>query len=133
MATFVISPTLGLLHHRIRQERVTTASFNEFLMDLVGAAAPLFPVDERVAIILDNARPHVRATIPAEHQRQFYLRFLPPYSCFLNPTEQANSALKASIKRDLARQDVKEFFDNAAAGNYSYCPPCTLDSVSRCS
>ena len=40
------------------------------------------------------------------------VRILPPYSPFLNPTEQAHSCFKADIKRQLASQQVSQELQN---------------------
>lgn len=105
------------LYNTINIERVTQATFSRFIEELVRIANGMFPEDQRVAIILDNARPHLDIDIPAEFRDRFYLKYLPPYSPFLNPTEQANSSFKAAVKRELTRPDIQLEFDNREAAN----------------
>ena len=62
----------------------------------------MFPADEPVFLVYDNARPHVRAQLPAGINQLIQLKRLPPYSPFLNMTEMAHSSFKAGVKRDLA-------------------------------
>ena len=53
---------------------------------------------------MDNAPIHNGATF---HGNQQQVRKLPPYSPFLNPIEEAFSALKAAIKRRLNDPDIQ--------------------------
>ncbi len=62
----------------------------------------MFPADEPVFLVYDNATPLVRAQLPAGINQQIQLKRLPPYSPLLNMTEMANSSFKAGVKRDLA-------------------------------
>jgi len=100
--TFAISPEIGLVHHRIAFETVTRERFEEFLAATVRECSQLFPEDEPLFLIFDNARPHVRAQLPEGTNPLIQIKFLPPYSPFLNSTEMAHSAFKAAVKRNLA-------------------------------
>ena len=62
----------------------------------------MFPADEPVFLVHDNARPHVRAQLPAGINQLIKLKRLPPYSPFLNIPEMAHSSFKAGVKRDFA-------------------------------
>ena len=79
-----ISPTAGLIHHTTMQGGMNRDRFNEFLVQV-------------------SARLN-------EHEMQtstLLAMKLPPYSPFLNIVEQAISALKAAIKRDISRHAVQ--------------------------
>ena len=54
---------------------------------------------------MDNLRSHEDIQCPANHQ----IRFLPPYSPFLNAIENVFAVVKANVKRDLAARRV-EFY-----------------------
>ena len=100
--TFAVSGEIGLVHHRIAFETVTRERFEEFLADTARECENMFPADEPVFLVFDNARPHVRAQLPAGINQLIQLKRLPPYSPFLNMTEMAHSSFKAGVKRDLA-------------------------------
>ena len=91
--------TPGLVHHKIVIETTTRLNFQQFLNDLKHHADNIFPPHERIHIIYDDARPHLRRMVPDIYDnRCFTLTLLPPYLSFLNPTEQAHSAFKAHVK-----------------------------------
>ena len=79
--------------------------------------------DEHVIFIYDGAPAHRNPAIPGPNSE---LRKLPPYSPFLNIVEQAVSALKAAIKADISRPEIRvQMNDRAEArrqglalGNY---------------
>ena len=100
MCTLAISPEIGLLHYRIKQERVTSSTFQEFFEELLRQVHMTWPPDEPVYVIMDNARPHKRVSVPDDFPN-VHVKFLPAYSPFLNPTEHAHSAFKAAVKREL--------------------------------
>ena len=85
--TFAVSGEVGLVHHTISSETTTRASFEEFLAGTARQCADIFPPEEQVFFIYDNARPHVRAELPADVDPNIHLKRLTPYSPFLNPTE----------------------------------------------
>ena len=109
-----ISPTLGVVHHWLRQMTVTRATFQEYLNELIEKASNLLPEDEHCTIIYDGARPHLRMTVPQNFANRFVLRILPAYSPMLNPTEQAHSCFKAAVKRQLVRPEVSTEIQDAA-------------------
>lgn len=101
MATLAISPTLGLIHSEIRVGSVNRASFEKTLIDLCSKIIEQMG-NEHVYVIMDNARPHLRPTLPGDSNIK--LVYLPPYSPFLNPVEHAISCFKAAIKRSIGQQ-----------------------------
>ena len=103
--TFAVCAEVGLVHHLVAFETVTRNSFEDFLANTARECANIFPAGEPVFLIYDNARPHVRAQLPPDVYPNIQLKFLPPYSPFLNCTEMAHSAFKAAVKRDLALPD----------------------------
>ena len=101
--TFAVSVSEGLLHHELHSRGMTCARFNEFL----SAIMTRLPEDDQSTktIIFDNASAHRQAqnvTCPPNVN----IKWLPPYSPFLNVVENCFSQWKANIKRDLA--DVRE-------------------------
>uniref|UniRef100_A0A8C4NGT2 Tc1-like transposase DDE domain-containing protein n=1 Tax=Eptatretus burgeri TaxID=7764 RepID=A0A8C4NGT2_EPTBU len=100
--TFAVCAEVGLVHYQIAFETVTRQSFEGFLANTARECANVFPAGEPVFLIYDNARPHVQAQLPPDAYPNIQLKLLPPYSPFLNCTEIAHSAFKASVKRDLA-------------------------------
>lgn len=112
MCTLAISPTLGLLHSRLRVETITKERFQEFLNGLVEVACQHFNPEEKITIVFDNARPHSGATVPAQYAHRVELRHLPPYSPFLNPVEQAHSAFKATVKDRLSAPAMQKRCDD---------------------
>ena len=101
--TFAVSPAIGFVHHHIAFEIVTRESFEDFLAETIAQCNELFPDDDPIYLIYDNARPHVRAQLPDGANPIFQTKLLPPYSPFLNMTEMAHSAFKAGVKRTLAQ------------------------------
>lgn len=99
--TFAVSNEVGLVHHNIRMNTTTRESFEQFLQETCNAAAIMFPQEESVFFIYDNARPHVNAQLPQGFPT-YVIKRLPPYSPFLNPVEMAHSSFKAGVKRTLA-------------------------------
>ena len=112
--TFAISAEVGLVAHRISSEIVTRATFEEFLATTVQECGVLFPANERIYLIYDNARPHIRAQLPPDAEN-FIIKMLPPYSPFLNPTEMARSDFKAGVKRTLGLPEWQDRFGDEAA------------------
>ncbi|XP_030846747.1 uncharacterized protein LOC115926220 [Strongylocentrotus purpuratus] len=101
--TFAVSAAIGLVHHRIAFETVTRERFEDFLAETVAECNQMFPADEPIYLIYDNARPHVRAQLPDGANPIIQTKRLPPYSPFLNMTEMTHSAFKAAVKRTLAQ------------------------------
>lgn len=114
--TLAISGEVGLVAHTISSETVRRETFEQFLATTVEACRNMFPADEPIYIIYDNARPHVRAQLPP-NARNFTIKKLPPYSPFLNPTEMAHSAFKAGVKRTLALPEWQNRFGDRAAAD----------------
>ena len=115
--TFAISAEVGLIHHQISFETVSRERFEGFLADTVQECDDLFPGDEAIYFIYDNARPHVNAHLPEGTNPLIQLKRLPPYSPFLNPTEMAHSAFKAATKRMLALPEWQRRVGNVRAAH----------------
>lgn len=114
--TFAISNEVGLVHHSIQLGSTTLATFQQFLNETCAAARQMFPNEDRIFLIYDNARPHINARVGAEFNN-ITVRRTPPYSPFLNPVEMCHSAFKAGVKRTLALPNNQARFGdvNAAA------------------
>ena len=98
---FAVSSEVGSVHHRIAFETMTRERFEEFLAATIEQCVDLFPEDEPIILICDNARPHVRAQLPEDVNPVISLKRLPPHSPFLNCTEMAHSAFKDTVKLTL--------------------------------
>ena len=57
------SHELGLVHHAIYLHATTRASFENFLQETAEACQEMFPDEEYLYFIFDNARPYVRAEL----------------------------------------------------------------------
>ncbi|PAA51580.1 hypothetical protein BOX15_Mlig002000g2 [Macrostomum lignano] len=103
-----VSPMRGLVYWKIVRGGMTRELFAEFFAELAAL------VDEPFCLLHDNARAHWDP--PAMGEEQEY-RPLPPYSPFLNMTERAIAAVKASLKRSLSRVELQRQIGdrNAAA------------------
>ena len=77
----------------------------------------LFPLDEPIFLIYDNARPHVNAQLPPGTHPQIQLKRLPPHSPFLNMTEMAHSTIKAGVKRHLTLPEWQQHVGDREAAH----------------
>ena len=103
---FAVSDEVALVYYRIStQTDVTRDTFEDFLAATVEECRRVYPEVSHIYFIYDNARPHIRAHLPPDAQH-FSIKFLPPYSPFLNPTEMAHSAFKAGVKRNACASRV---------------------------
>ena len=108
-AIIAVSPRYGLCHYKTMEGPMTQQGFSDFLVELSELFAPV-----PVVLIFDNAPVH--SNPPQLHYEHHFIRRLPPYSPFLNPTENAGSAYKAAVKRSLSEPARRaEFHDLAAA------------------
>ena len=108
VATLAINANFGLVHHWLVARITTRATFQLFLNEFMEACNLIFPVGEIVHIVYNGTRPHLRMEVPANLQNCFTLKMLPPYSPFLNPTEQAHSCFKACVKLTLGNQEIQQ-------------------------
>lgn len=146
--TFAISQVNGVVHHRLQEGGMNGDGFIAFLNSVIEA----LPDDGHQRVfIFDNAPAHRRAA-EANLPQTIELRWLPPYSPFLNIVENAISQWKAAVKGDLAvgrdhfllapheeriatvaqiaEQNVEVITPQNAAGYFrhlqTYLPPCLL-------
>ena len=106
-----ISPQHGVVqatcNHGGTTKEVFQTSFNSLQQNVA---------EPRAVLIMDNAPCHKDCNIPVA------VKYLPAYSPFLNPIENAFSCWKAAVKRLLAMPDVQENIndkDAAAAAGHS--------------
>lgn len=90
-----VSPRLGRVHHSIHNGGTTAEVFGNFLRDLRQH------LHEPVTLLLDNAPCHRGAMDIFDGDVQVNLRYLPPYSPFLNVAENCFSVWKAGLRRQL--------------------------------
>ena len=88
-----INEDVGVVYYELERGTMTGEKFQYFLDNLEEAIG-----DFTATIVLDNATVHKGATIRKEMHA---IQFLPAYSPFLNPIENAFSCLKAAIKAEI--------------------------------
>jgi len=96
-----VSPIYGLIYHEIAEQTVTAERVLDYLQHLRAQLDERFPA-ANLLLILDNARIHrpqdVHTLFNGGNRRA---RFLPQYSPFLNPIEEAFNGLKMQVKHEL--------------------------------
>lgn len=102
-----ISAEFGLLEADVFRGGQTRQCFGEFVNRLAQRCHDADP-NSSWLIVMDGPNFHRGVTLPQELQHQIRIQFLPPYSPFLNPSELANSALKAVIRQKLADPGLVE-------------------------
>ena len=99
--TMAISSNVGIVYYELQRGSMNAQRFNTFLDNLSVVLG-----DEETFVIMDNAPCHQGAEMPDDHLH--IVRKLPPYSPFMNPIEEAFSALKAAIKARLNEPDIQQ-------------------------
>ena len=84
----------GLLHSKIIIGAYNHVKYLEFLCELSEIVA-----DVPCYFVMNNCRIHKEIELDREEHE---IRYLPPYSPFLNPIEAAFSCLKAKVKAELS-------------------------------
>ena len=92
-----ISDQVGLLYYEIHFTSVTKEVFGNFIFQL-----EVILEDELAVLIMDNAPIHNGLETECPNLQ---IKFLPPYSPFLNPIENSFSVLKSAIKQHLQRSE----------------------------
>ena len=88
---------------------------NKF-MDTISEIEQLL-LEHPFVLLCDNARPHA-PTNPPRLNDNHQLRYLPPYSPFINCAEMAGSVVKAAVKRSITNAEIRmEMDDRTAAAN----------------
>jgi hypothetical protein len=97
-----ISPEQGWVYHEVVDHAVNAERALLYLQALRAHVDQVFAHDQNVLLVLDNARFHreedLAATFGVPTRRH---RFLPPYSPFLNPIEEAFNCFKSAVKHEL--------------------------------
>lgn len=97
-----VTPDVGVLHYECFDRGVNHDDVASFVQTL-----SVILDDEPALLIMDNAPSHRHLRDPSPvHQ----VKFLPPYSPFLNPIENCFSVLKANGKQRLAH--IQHLVDN---------------------
>ena len=91
-AIVAISNQVGVVYSEIHQGSITKAVYLDFITSLSAILG-----EENAFLIMDNAPCH---NIQFNHQ-DHKIKYLPPYSPFLNPIENCFSVLKADLKQRL--------------------------------
>ena len=94
--TFAVSNVGGLIYHELTEGGMTGQHFNEFIGTVCRLYHPL-----HASFIIDNAPAH-RQAVNLPLPQNFALRYLLPYSPFLNICENAFALWKGNIKVSLA-------------------------------
>ena len=95
-------------------KRSITSSEVQHLLDYLLEENP----SKKVYVILDNARSHKSLGIKAfleKNKERLELIYLPPYSPQLNPQENIWSRIKNILHQTVARNSIKELFDNLSS------------------
>jgi transposase len=100
-----INSEFGLLLSNVYRGGQTIQGFQEFFDELCARCRDLDEEAEWL-VLMDGPNFHRGVRVQPQQQRHVSIRFLPPYSPFLNPTELANSALKARVKQLLADPQI---------------------------
>ena len=111
--TFAVSARAGLIHHDLFQGGMTAERFNGFLNHV----SEIYQPEMEVCFVFDNARAHMQAR-NLELPEGFNIKYLPPYSPFLNICENAFSIWKQALKTRLAEvreQTLDQTFDERMA------------------
>lgn len=90
-----ISPQLGLINAQFINGGTTKVVYQQFLDSLIEK------LEGSSVLVMDNAPCHKGCNSP------FPIKYLPAYSPFLNPIENAFSSWKAVVKRELARPETQ--------------------------
>lgn len=98
-----VSPSWGLVHYKIIRGGMTSAIFEEFLIELREVLN-----HQPCTIVFDNARPHLAAVENVVMDDNQLLKTLPKYSPVFNPTENAISCLKATLKRSMSSPAIQQ-------------------------
>lgn len=101
-SVFAVSNIRGLILHEIFPRAMTGDRFVQFLSRVSTSSG-----HGRITFVFDNAPVHRRAGDSAIAETHT-LRWLPPYSPFLNIVEQAFSCWKAGLKRQLAEVQYQQ-------------------------
>ena len=91
-AIVAISNQVGVIYNEIHTGSVTKNVYLDFITSLSAILG-----EEKAVLIMDNAPCHNINFIHEDHK----IKYLPPYSPFLNPIENCFSVLKADLKQRL--------------------------------
>ncbi|GFO31285.1 Tc1 transposase-like protein [Plakobranchus ocellatus] len=94
--TFAVSNVGGLIYQELTEGGMTGQRFNEFIGTVCRLYHPL-----NACFVIDNAPAH-RQAVNLPLPQNFSVRYLPPYSPFLNICENAFALWKGNIKDSLA-------------------------------
>lgn len=94
-----ISPTLGLVKATFSDGGTSKAVYQQFLDSLITGNNVQDPAS--TILVMDNAPCHRACESPCS------IKYLPAYSPMLNPIENAFSAWKAAVKRELSRPEIQ--------------------------
>ncbi|GFN89464.1 NADPH-dependent fmn reductase [Plakobranchus ocellatus] len=94
--TFAVSNVGGLIYHELTEGGMTGQRFNEFIGTVCRLYHPL-----NACFVIDNAPAH-RQAVNLPLPQDFSVRYLPPYSPFLNICESAFALWKGNIKDSVA-------------------------------
>ena len=111
--TFAVSARAGVSHHDLFQGGMAAERFNGFLNHV----SEIYQPEMEVSFVFDNARAQMQAR-NLELPEGFNIKYLPPYSPFLNICENAFSIWKQALKTRLVNvreQTLDQPFDERMA------------------
>ena len=77
-----ISEKQGLIHYSILEQSNNAQNFANFVSELVRK------IKGEAYVYMDNLSVHTAAAVKSHFNERIQQRFLPPYSCALNPIER---------------------------------------------
>jgi transposase len=93
-----ISEKQGLVHYSILQESNNAVTFSNFISELVRK------IKGEAYVYMDNLSVHNAKAVKDHFNERIQQRFLPPYSCALNPIERLWGLTKKRWKKLMVEQ-----------------------------
>jgi len=93
-----ISEKQGLIHYSILESSNNAATFANFISELVRK------IKGEAYVYMDNLSVHTASAVKSHFNDRIIQRFLPPYSCTLNPIERLWNVTKQKWKRLMLEQ-----------------------------
>ncbi len=113
----------GLVYTRQKLGPVNGAEISKFLQELCVNTDGTRRIPAGHIVVLDNCPVHKTSVVKAAAaELGLEMRYLPPYSPFLNPVEQALSAWKAEVKHAVSYNTVPDLLTRVQASTTSITP-----------
>lgn len=100
-----VAPDLGLISYKLVIGGFKNSDFVDFVSEIDQLVQEPVVEDGQFVMLVDNARAHMNYP---ELSDGHSIRFLPPYSPFMNVAEYAGSCLTSHVKRVLATPALRD-------------------------